>query len=181
MDSGVDTTQRLVITLAVFLGLAIVLVIGYSLYTKAKIAEGELAKKEALDQQTKTTTSDASISLTGEAKNASKTTYDGLIQKGTDSNSSTTDFQIVNETATVTVPEETDVATPTEEAVPPEDNTPPATPAPVVKKPVVTNTDRPLTAAEIQAIRQLPIDNSPSGNLQTSLEEQSNGQYKARY
>ena len=38
MDSGVDTTQRIVIGIAIFLGIAIVLVIGYSLYNKAKTA-----------------------------------------------------------------------------------------------------------------------------------------------
>jgi hypothetical protein len=41
MDSGVDTTQRIVISVSVFLAIVIVAIIGYSLYVKAKRAEGQ--------------------------------------------------------------------------------------------------------------------------------------------
>jgi len=172
MDQGADTTQRLVVIIAVILGIIIVFVIGYSLYQKAIKAEGELANKVALDDATKKKTQDANVSLTGESKNSSQYTYDGLIQKGKEEPATTSEFSIVNETAPVEVP--------VEEPAPPE-------PAPVVKKPVVrrapvvVDDDRPLTAEEIRAIRQLPIDSSPSGNLQNSLEVDSNGQYKAQY
>ena len=47
MDKGADTTQRIIVTIAVILGILIVLTIGYSLYQKAKVAEGQLANKEA--------------------------------------------------------------------------------------------------------------------------------------
>jgi hypothetical protein len=176
MDSGADTVQKIVITGAIILALFIVLVIGYSLYTKAKVAEGELATKEALDSQTKKETQSAAVSLTGEAKNSSAFSYDGLVQKKQDQ-ATTTDFSVVNEQTPVDVPQEE--PTPTEESVPPEDNTPVVATKPVQKNYV--DNDRPLTQEEIIRIRQLPIDNSPSGNLQTSLEEESNGQYKARY
>jgi hypothetical protein len=172
MDSGVDTTQRIVIGVAVFLGIAIFLVIGYSLYTKAKRAEGELANKEALDAQTRSNVSDASISLTGESRNTTNFSYDGLIQKKDDV-ATTTNFEIVNETTPI--PEE---VYPEEEPVPPEETYYEPAPKP---KPVYVDPDRPLTAEEIAAIRRLPIDNSPSGNLQTTLETESQGQYRARY
>lgn len=176
MDKGADLTQRIVIIISVILGIIIVFAIGYSLYNKAKVAEGELAKKVALDNATKNATAEANISLTGEAKNSSQFTYDGLVQKGDNQDTSTTsDFQIVNETIPVEVPQEEPVvidATPTKPVV---------IKKPVVKKKVVVDEDRPLTQAEIEAIRKLPIDNSPSGILQNSLEIDSNGQYKARY
>ncbi len=177
MDKGADLTQKIVIAGAVILALVIVLVIGYSLYTKAKVAEGELASKIALDGETTKKTADANISLTGEAKNALGFSYDGLVQKKTGT-ASTTEFDIVNEIAEVTVPEET---VPEEEAVPPEENTDnvPVETTPTPTQPI--DEDQPLTQEEIMRIRQLPIDDSPSGNLQTSLEEESNGQYKARY
>jgi hypothetical protein len=179
MDKGVDMTQRLVIGGAVLLGIIIVFTIGYSLYTKAKIAEGELATKVALDNVTKKKTQDANISLTSEAKNTTGFTYDGLVQKKKEE-ATTTKFEIVNEQVPVEVP--------AEEAVPP-DPIPEPEPVvvkkpvrkPVYRKPVATDNDRPLTLEEIQRIRQLPVDSSPSGNLQTALESESQGQYKARY
>lgn len=176
MDQGAEKVQKIVVIGAVALAILIVVVIGYSLYTKAKVAEGELANKESLDTQTKKETADANISLTGESKNTNNFNYDGLVQKKNDT-STTTNFEIVNETTPVDVPEE---STPKEEAVPPEPNdTEQATvPEP---KPAPVDDDQPLTPEEIQRIRQLPVDDSPSGNLQTSLEEESNGQYKARY
>ncbi len=178
MDSGAETMQRMVITLAIIFALFIVLLIGYSLYTKAKRAEGELANKEALDAQIKKDTQAASVSLTGEAKNSSAFSYDGLVQKKKDE-ATTTDFSVVNETVPVDVPEEN---TPTDETVPKEENTPVEVELqPVTPVQTVEDDDRPLTQEEIIRIRQLPIDNSPSGNLQTSLEEESGGQYKARY
>jgi hypothetical protein len=179
MDKGIDTTQRIVIVGSIILGLTIVLVIGYSLWNKAQIAQGELANKEALDAATKGKTTQASISLTGEAKNSSNFTYDGLVQKAPTQPATTTNFDIVNETVPVAIPKE--------DPVPPEaTDTAPVEPEPLpVKKVRVyvapVDEDQPLTAAEIRAIRQLPVDNSPSGNLQTSLEDQSSGQYKARY
>jgi hypothetical protein len=179
MDKGAETTQKIVITGAIILALVIVLVIGYSLYTKAKVAEGELANKIALDTETNPKNISADVSLTGESKNSAEFSYDGLVQKKTDT-STTTDFEIVNETAEVQVPEET---VPEEEAVPPEENTD------IVSTTVETTStnstqndgDQPLTQEEIIRIRQLPIDDSPSGNLQTSLEQESGGEYKARY
>lgn len=187
MDSGADTTQRLVISGAIFLGIAVVLIVGYSLYTKAKHAEGELANKNQLDSQLQRNTDKAQISLTGEASNSASFSYDGLVQKNKNDSASSSDFSIVNEDASVTVPEEKE-PTPEEDAIPPEedlteDDTPKeeTNPAPVTPRPVASSDDRPLTLEEIQAIRQLPIDNSPTGQLQMSLEQQSNGQYKARY
>ncbi len=175
MDSGVDTTQRVVIGVAVFLGILIVLVIGYSLYTKANRAEAELAAKEALDAQTKSNVSDASISLTGESKNTTNFSYDGLIQKKDDTET-TTNFEIVDEATPIQ-----EEIYPEEEAVPPEEEVYDPGVVTTKPKPVYVDSDQPLTAAEIEAIRRLPIDNSPSGNLQTSLEAESQGQYKARY
>jgi cbb3-type cytochrome oxidase subunit 3 len=182
MDSGVDTTQRIVISVSVFLAIVIVAIIGYSLYVKAKRAEGQLSNRLELEQQTQRKAQQACISLTGEAKNTSNFTFDGLVQKKDDSVATPTDFGIVNEESPVDIPEET-TAVDEEEPVPPEEE-PIVEPPPkkvVAKKPVVVDEDRPLTAEEIRAIRQLPIDNSPSGNLQTTLEEESQGQYKAQY
>lgn len=178
MDSGVETTQRIVITGAIVLAIAIVFLIGYSLYVKANRAETELANKIELDNQTAKQTDSASISLTGESKNSSNFPYDGLVQKDKEV-ATTTDFGVVNEVASDTTYQDVE---PIEEPIP-EEPVEPATPAPKVVKKTTTsyNGDRPLTLEEIRAIRQLPVDDSPSGNLQTSLEEQSNGQYKARY
>ena len=175
MDKGADTTQKIVIFGAATLALVIVIVIGYSLYTKAKRAEGELANKVALDSQTKKQNSAANISLTGEAKNTSGVTYDGLVQRKTDS-ASTTAFEIVNEKTDVEVPKETE---PVEEALPPEESEP-LEPVEVTENNTDTG-DRPLTDEEILRIRQLPIDESPTGELQIVLEEESKGEYKARY
>lgn len=178
MDSGVDRTQKIVITLAVLLALVIVFSIGYSLYVKAKRAEGELANKIELDNQIKNSDSKANISLTGEAKNSSNFTYDGLVRKDPSTTTDST-FEIVNEAEPIEVPEEEVV--PDEEPVPPEEPEIPET-KPVAPRPVApVDDDRPLTAEEIRAIRSLPVDNSPSGNLQTTLEAESDGQYKARY
>ncbi len=180
MDSGAQNTQRIVITIAVILGIIIVLIIGYSLYTKAKRAEGELANKVALDTQTKSDTEKVNVSLTGEAKNSSTFSYDGLVQKKDNANATTTNFGIVDEQVPVEPPQET---TPKEEAVPPEENQIPQETTTLTEPaaPVVVDNDQPLTQEEIMRIRQLPIDDSPSGQLQAALEEESNGQYKARY
>ena len=176
MDKGADTTQKIVIFGAATLALVIVIVIGYSLYTKAKRAEGELANKVALDSQTQKQNSAANISLTGEAKNTSGVTYDGLVQKKTDS-ASTTAFEIVNENTDVAVPKETE---PTEEALPPEETESAIVPVEVTENSTDTG-DRPLTDEEILRIRQLPVDESPTGELQLVLEEESKGEYRARY
>lgn len=177
MDSGAEYTQKIVIVSAVVLAIVIVIVIGYSLYTKAKRAEGELANKIALDSQTQKSTDSANISLTGEAKNSSTFSYDGLVQKKKEE-ATTTNFGIVDEKV------------PTEEAVPPEtttENTAPTEedlgtpPETNTNTKVVVDDDQPLSQEEIMRIRQLPIDDSPSGQLQTALETESNGQYKARY
>jgi len=174
MDKGAENTQRIVVIIAVILGILIVLTIGYSLYQKAKKAEGELASKIALDNATKKRNSEANVSLTGESQNSSQFNYDGLVQRRSDEEATTTNFEIVNETIPVEVPEE---IIPIEEPEP----APKPTPKPVTPKPVYVDDDRPLTAEEIRAIRQLPVDNSPSGNLQNTLEVDSNGQYRARY
>lgn len=177
MDSGADRTQKIVIGVAVILGIIIVLTIGYSLYTKAKIAEGELATKMALDAATKKTTEVAAVSLTGEAKNKTGFNYDGLIQRRPEGTSTTTNLEIVNETTPIEAPkEEEEIPEEIIEDVEPVEPTPPAEVTPTVDE-----GDRPLTYEEILRIRQLPVDNSPTGNLQTVLEEESQGEYKARY
>lgn len=179
MDAGADRTQKIVIAVAVILGIIIVLTIGYSLYTKAKIAEGELASKMALDAATKKTTEVAAVSLTGEAKNKTGFSYDGLVQRRPEGSATTTNLEIVNETAPVDVPPEEPAEEVPEEIIEdtePSEPTPPAEPTPAVDE-----GDRPLTYEEILRIRQLPVDNSPTGNLQTALEEESQGEYKARY
>lgn len=173
MDKGADTTQRIVVLVAIILGIIIVFVIGYSLYQKAVKAEGELANKVALDAVTKKKGAQAGVSLTGESQNSSQFTYDGLIQKKSEEVASTTQFEIVNETEPVEVP--------VEEPAPPEIVAPVAKPVVKKKAPVYVDEDRPLTAEEIRAIRQLPVDSSPSGKLQNTLEVDSNGQYKAQY
>jgi hypothetical protein len=178
MDAGADRTQKIVIAVAVILGIIIVLTIGYSLYTKAKIAEGELASKMALDAATKKTTEVAALSLTGEAKNTSGFSYDGLVQRRAEGTASSTNLEIVNETTPIEAPKEEVEEAPEEiiEDLEPVEPTPPKeTPPPV------DDGDRPLTYEEILRIRQLPVDNSPTGNLQTALEEESQGEYKARY
>jgi hypothetical protein len=180
MDQGVATTQRIVIAVAVILGITIVFTIGYSLYKKAKLAESELANKVALDNATKKKNNQAGVSLTGESKNTSGFTYDGLVQKKNEEEATTTSFEVVNEKIPEEVPPEIPAEIPEPEPI--------AAPTKAIVKPVIKpkpaliyNEDRPLTAEEILRIRQLPVDNSPSGNLQTSLEEESQGQYKARY
>lgn len=178
MDKGADTTQRIIVTIAVILGILIVLTIGYSLYQKAKVAEGQLANKEALDASVNKNKTQTNITLTGEAKNSSNFNYDGLIQKGTNEETASTSFEVVNE-----VIEKEPVVETTPIIEPEPEPTPVPTKTVVTPKPAVTtyDDDRPLTEAEIRAIRQLPVDNSPSGKLQNALEEYSNGQYKANY
>ena len=177
MDSGADRTQKIVIGAAIILGIIIVLTIGYSLYTKAKVAEGELANKMALDAATKKTTEVAGISLTSTAKNKSGFNYDGLIQRRPEQAATATNLEIVNETVPVEVPKEEEPVEEIVEEVEPSEPTPPKEPTPII----IDDSDRPLTYEEILRIRQLPIDNSPTGNLQTALEEESQGEYKARY
>ena len=181
MDSGVLNTQKIVVTAAVLIGLLILLIIGYSLYKKATVAQDELAKKVALDQVTKKSGDKASVSLTGESKNTSLFSFDNLTQKNSTDSSKDNSIQVVNETvppnATDTLPAQEDIPTPANE-----DPTPIVTVRPkprYIAKPV--DYDRPLTAAEIRAIRSLPIDSSPSGVLQTKLEADSGGEYRARY
>jgi hypothetical protein len=125
MDQGVATTQRLVIAVAVILGIAIVFTIGYSLYKTAKIAEGELANKIALENATKKKDNQAGVSLTGESKNTSGFTYDGLVQKKNDEEATTTNFEVVDEKVPEEVPPE---------VLPPEEPEPEpvVTPTPVV-------------------------------------------------
>lgn len=183
MDKGAETTQRIVIAAAIILGIIIVSIIGYSLYNKAKIAEGELANKIALDRSTKKTTEVAGISLTNEAKNRSGFDYDGLIQKSRETATTSSNLEIVNETTPIEAPKEvveeeefTEIIdlTPTEpvEPTPPTSNN---------LLPLVDNNDRPLTREEILRIRRLPVENSPAGNLQNILEVESKGEYTARY
>lgn len=177
MDSGADKTQKIVVGVAIILGIIIVLTIGYSLYTKAKIAEGQLANKNALDAATKKTTEVAAVSLTGEAKSKSGFSYDGLIQRRPNEEVATSSLEIVNEQTPVEVPKEEPEEPPAEideELTEPVEPTPP-------QEPVPEDDDRPLTYEEILRIRQLPVDDSPTGNLQTVLEEESGGEYKARY
>ncbi len=175
MDKGVETTQKIVIISAVVLGLIIIFTIGYSLIVKSKRAENELANKIALDSVTKKKTSNADVSLTGESKSTSGFTYDGLVQKKAEEVATTTSFEIVNEQVPVEVPSEIPKEVEEEVAVEPIPAKPPTKRLPPVDE------DQPLTEAEILRIRQLPVDQSPSGNLQTALEEESQGQYKARY
>jgi hypothetical protein len=120
------------------------------------------------------------VSLTGEAKNKTGFSYDGLVQRRPEGTGTTTNLEIVNETTPIDVPEEEPIEEFPEEIdeeLEPVEPTPPkeTTPAPV------DDGDRPLTYEEILRIRQLPVDNSPTGNLQTALEEESQGEYKARY
>lgn len=184
MDKGADTTQKIVIAAAIILGIIIVFTIGYSLYTKAQRAEGELANKVALDEVTKKSKNQANVSLTGESQTKSNFTYDGLVQKRKDEPATTTNYEIVNETIPVDVPkEEVSPKEVPDKPVLPEENETPKEPTPPEKPKVVVpvDDDRPLTYEEIMRIRQLPVEDSPSGNLQTSLEDESKGQYKARY
>ncbi len=178
MDSGAENTQKIVIISAVALAIVIVSVIGYSLYTKAKRAEGELANKVALDSQTQKSAESANISLTGEAKNSATFSYDGLVQKKKEE-ATTTDFGIVNEK--VPTEEAVPPEVPTENSAPIEENNAGTEPEANTNTQAVTDEDQPLSQEEIIRIRQLPIDDSPSGQLQTALETESNGQYKARY
>jgi type II secretory pathway pseudopilin PulG len=171
MDQGVGTTQKIVITIAIILGILVILLVGYSLWNKAKEAEAQLAQKEALDAQLKQQQSDASVSITNEANNANGFTFESF----TDNNPNTIDTATDTEFAVLatTTIEEEPVATKT---------------TPVVKKKAVVQkkyysypTDRPLTAEEIRRIRMLPIDTSATGNLQNKLQTETEGQYQAQY
>jgi hypothetical protein len=173
MDSNANGTQKIVITIAILLGLLILLLVGYSLWSKAKSAEAELARKEQLDAITKKREAETSISLTDTSQTDSNFTFDSLTE-GENRNQNIDNGQVFGILSTTT-DEEALVSTKTPVKAPVKK---PFVPA---KKPVYTNSDRPLTAEEIRRIRQLPIDTSATGNLQNKLEVDSNGQYKAQY
>lgn len=174
MDQGVGTTQKIVITIAILLGLLLVMLVGYSLWQRAQAAEAELAQKQALDAVAQKAETTANVSITNEANNPSNFSFESLTNNGNslvENSASDTEFTVL---ATTTVDEEPVVATKT---------------TTVVKKPVTTvkkktiyyNYDRPLTAEEIRRIRMLPIDGSATGQLQNKLETETNGQYQAQY
>ncbi len=168
MDQNVGKTQKLVILMSVLIGLLIVLLVGYSLWQKAKAAEIALAQKEALDAITKKQEADANVSVTGAANETSNFSFENLTnQNGGNTVDSGKDpeFGVIS---TSTPEEEVVVATKTIKKY-------------TAPKKVYYNTDRPLTAEEIRRIRQLPIDGSATGNLQNKLELDTNGQYKAQY
>jgi hypothetical protein len=168
MDQSAQNTQRYVIWGAIVIGLLVVFSVGYALWQKAKAAEGELALKAELEARVKKQENEANVSLTDESQ-TNGFNYEDLILKDITPSIATETFAIVNEEEEVIIPPEP-IAT--------------ATPV-VVKKPVVKkvyyNTDRPLTAEEIRRIRMLPVDQSPAGTLQNTLETQSEGEYRARY
>jgi hypothetical protein len=167
MDQSAQNTQRFVIIAAIILALLVVFSVGYALWRKAKIAEGELALQAQLAEKTKKEEEAGNVSLTDESL-LNGFNYEDLLQKDITPTIATETFAIVNEEEEIVVPPE-----------------PVATPTPVVRKPVVKkvyyNTDRPLTAEEIRRIRMLPVDTSPAGTLQNTLETQSEGEYRARY
>ena len=174
MDQGVGTTQKIVITIAILLGLLLVMLVGYSLWQRAKAAESELAQKQALDAVAQKAETSASVSITNEANNPSNFSFESLTNNSNnlvDTGTDNTEFAVL---ATTTPDEETIVATKTITTV----KKPVTT---VKKKTVYYNYDRPLTAEEIRKIRMLPIDGSATGQLQNKLETETNGQYKAQY
>lgn len=178
MDANVSSTQRIVIIVAILLAILILLLVGYSLYSKAKVAEGNLARQQELAALSKKQTSDASVSITGEAQNSSGVTFESLTNQGENNTQNINNGQTFGIVSTTTdeEPATTTVATVTK-------TTTTTTKQPnTVKKTTTTyyNSDRPLTAEEIRRIRQLPIDTSATGNLQNQLEIQSQGQYKAQ-
>lgn len=166
MDQSAQSTQRIVIISAIILGILVVASVGYALWAKAKAAEGELALQNELAAKTKKDENQANVTLTDESQ-TNGFNYEDLIQKNVTPQIATDTFAVVNELEEIVVPPE-----------------PVATPTPI-KKPVIKkvyyNTDRPLTAEEIRRIRMLPVDSSPAGTLQTTLETQSEGEYRARY
>jgi hypothetical protein len=168
MDQSAQNTQRYVIWGAILIGLAVVFSVGYALWQKAKVAEGELALKEELEARTKKLENESNVSLTDESQtNGFK--YEDLIIKDLTPSIATETFAIVNEEEEIIIPPEpVATATPTKKPV-------------IIKKRVYVNTDRPLTAEEIRRIRMLPLDASPAGTLQNTLETQSEGEYRARY
>lgn len=177
MDANVSSTQKIVIIIAILLGVLILLLVGYSLYSKAKAAEANLARQQELAALSQKQTSQANVSITGEAQNSSGVTFESLTNQGennTQNVNSGQTFGIVS-TTTDEEPATTTVATPTKTTTTTKTNT-------TVKRPTTTyyNSDRPLTAEEIRRIRQLPIDTSATGNLQNQLEIESQGQYKAQ-
>lgn len=177
MDANVSATQRIVITIAILFGILVLLLVGYSLWNKAKTAEGELARQKELEALTQKQTSDASVSITGEAQNSSNVTFENLTNQGENNTQNVNSGQTFGIVSTSTEDEATTtVATTTKPTT--------TTKVTTVKKTTTTNTyynyDRPLTAEEIRRIRQLPIDTSATGNLQNRLELESQGQYKAQ-
>lgn len=176
MDANVSTTQKIVIIVAILLGLLVLLLVGYSLYNKAKVAEGNLAREQELAALSKKQTSDASVSITGEAQNSSGVTFESLTNQGENNTQNINTGQTFGVVSTTTDDEATATATTT-----PVKTTTTKTYT-TTKKTTTTyyNTDRPLTAEEIRRIRQLPIDTSATGNLQNQLETESQGQYKAQ-
>jgi hypothetical protein len=171
MDSNVNNTQKIIITIAILLGILILTLVGYSLYSRAQTAQGELARKEQLDALTKRREQETAVTLTNEAQN-NPNTFENFTQ-GENTNRNVDNGQVFGVVSPTTDEEVAAVAT----------KTPVKS---LVKKyvaprKVYTNSDRPLTAEEIRRIRQLPIDTSATGNLQNKLELDSNGQYKAQY
>lgn len=176
MDANVSATQKIVIIIAILLGLLVLLLVGYSLYNKAKVAEGKLAREQELAALSKKQTSDASVSITGEAQNSSNVTFESLTNQGENNTQNVNNGQTFGVVSTTTDEEATTTATTT-----PTKTTTTKTYT-TTKKTTTTyyNSDRPLTAEEIRRIRQLPIDTSATGNLQNQLELESQGQYKAQ-
>lgn len=177
MDANVSATQRIVITIAILFGILVLLLVGYSLWNKAKTAEGELARQQELEALTQKQTSDASVSITGEAQNSSNVTFENLTNQGENNTQNVNSGQTFGIVSTSTEDDATTtVATTTKPTT--------TTKVTTVKQTTTTSTyynyDRPLTAEEIRRIRQLPIDTSATGNLQNRLEIESQGQYRAQ-
>lgn len=174
MDANVSSTQKIVIIVAILLGLLVLLLVGYSLYSKAKVAEGNLARQQELEALSKKQTTDASVSITGEAQNSSGVTFESLTSQGDNNTQNINNGQTFGVVSTTTDEESTTTtATPTKTTTVKKTYT-------AKKTTTYYNTDRPLTAEEIRRIRQLPIDTSATGNLQNQLETESQGQYKAQ-
>jgi hypothetical protein len=174
MDQNVSATQKIVIIISIILGFLVVFLVGISLWNKAKLAENELAQKEALDAEMKKQQTQANVSITNEANNTSGFTFESLTEQDANliaNENSNNEFQVL---ATTTSEEEIVTTTNTKPVSKPKTTTTPA-------KKVYYNTDRPLTAEEIRRIRMLPIGNSATGNLQNKLETETSGQYQAQY
>jgi hypothetical protein len=171
MDSNANGTQKIVITIAILLGLLILLFVGYSLWSKAKAAELQLARKEQLDALTKKREAEAAINITDTAQTDSGFTFEKLTE-GKNVDEKIDNGQVFG---VLTNETEGDTKTATKTIV-----KKPTYTKPIYSKPYV-NSDKPLTAEEIKRIRQLPIDTSATGKLQNQLEVDSKGQYKAQY